>query len=66
MHVCSCIPMHTQCTVQYYTYIYSYVILVWFRFMTVTLKCNRDLAEPKFVANGEVVQLHYVSHVATL
>ena len=44
----------------------SKVVLVWYRNMMVTLKCNRNLAEPNFVANGESVQLQYVSHVVTL
>ena len=31
--------------------------------MKVTLKCNRDLAEPRFIAKGEYVTLQYVSHI---
>ena len=34
-----------------------------FRNMKVTLKCNHDIPEPDFTAQGELVQLEYVSPV---
>ena len=48
------------------TYIAIAIFHVWFRMMKVTLKCNHNLADPKFTADGESVELQYVSHVYTL
>ena len=65
MYICSYQYIATQCTQynSYTVYVHSYIVCVWFRNMKVTLKCNRNLANPNFKANGENVQLQYVSHV---
>ena len=45
---------------QFYDYFIAVYVL--FRSMKVTLKCNQDLNEPKFTAEGEPIEKEYVSY----